>query len=114
MEPVRRDAAYVQHTVLRHRKHIRAAHWPPVQGFIRSTTIDGSVVDVLITYQFQGEYYCDYHKRDLFWTESAKKYASQFPAETKCVVRVNHAAPQETALFDEDQTAATVGAVAAH
>jgi hypothetical protein len=86
----------------------------PVQGLITSVTTTGGMVEVLITYQFQGEYYCDYHKRDLFWTESAKKYASQFPAETSCVIRVNRADPQETALFDEDQSPATVCATAAH
>jgi hypothetical protein len=114
IELVWQAAAYVTRSVLRRRKLIRAAHWPPVQGLIRSVTTTGGMVEVLITYQFQGEYYCDYHKRDLFWTESAKKYASQFPAETSCVIRVNRADARETALFDEDQIAATVCAIAAH
>jgi hypothetical protein len=114
IELVWRAAAYLGRSVIRRRKLMRAAQWPPVQGLIRSATIEGSLVEVLITYQFQGEYYCDYHKRDLFSKKSAKEYAFRFPAETSCVIRVNRADPQETALFDEDQSPATVCATAAH
>jgi Protein of unknown function (DUF3592) len=111
LELVGRAAAYVWRTGVRRRILKRAANWLPVRGLVRSVTRETSVVEVLITYQFEGGYFCDYHKRDLFWTESAKDYASRFPAETSCVIRVNPAQPQETALFDDDQfTAAPVAA----
>jgi len=70
------------------------------------------VVDVLIAYQFEGGYYCDYHKRDLLWKESAKAYASRYPVETTCVIRVNPSRPEETAFFEDDQLTAVPIAVA--
>ena len=106
LELVGRAALYVGRSVLRLRKLRRAANWLPVKGLVRSVTRNASTVEVLITYQFEGAHYCDYHKRDLFWTESAKDYASRFPAETSCFFRVNPAEPQETALFDDDQVTA--------
>lgn len=58
---------------------------------------------VVITYQYNGGYFCDCHKRDLFWKESAKEYASRFPVQANCVVRINPAKPEEAALFEQDQ-----------
>ena len=98
-----RALAYLGRSLLRWRSLRRAAGWLPVKGLIRSVTRDGSVVEVLITYQFEGGYYCDYHTRDLFSTKSAEEFASRFPAETSCVIRINPMRPEETVLFDNDQ-----------
>ncbi len=103
IELVWRAVRYLGRSVLRRRKLRQAAHWVPVRGLVRSVTREEGLVEVLITYQSNGGYFCDYHKRDLFWKESAKEYASRFPLESRCVIRINPARPEETALLDNDQ-----------
>ena len=105
IELVWRTGAYLGRSLIRRRKLREAACWHPITGLVRSVTRDGSVVEVLITYQFEGGYYCDYHQRDLFSKESAEEYAARFPAESHCVIRINPARPETAVLFDEDQTA---------
>lgn len=98
-----RAVAYLGRSLLRRRKLRRAAGWLPVRGRVISVIQKDGTVEVSVTYQVDGGYYCDHHKRDLFWTEAAKEYASRLPAETNCVIRVNPTHPEETAFFDDDQ-----------
>jgi len=103
IEVVWRALRYLGRSILRSRQLQQAAHWVPVRGLVRSVTREESLVEVLITYQFNGGYFCDYHKRDLFWKASAEEYASRFPPENGCVIRISPTRPEEMVLFDNDQ-----------
>jgi hypothetical protein len=98
-----RAIVYAVRAFQRQRKLKAASNWLPVTGLVRSVTRERGVVDVLMTYQFEGGYFCDYHKRDLFFEGSAKEYAARFPSESSCVIRVDPSRPEQIAVFDEDQ-----------
>lgn len=98
-----RAVSYGVRSLRRRRKLRKAVHWRLVEGLVRSVTTEGSLVEVLMTYEVDGGYFCDYHERDLFLKESAREYASRFPLESSSVIRINPARPEEMVLFEDDQ-----------
>jgi hypothetical protein len=95
---------YLFRWVKREERLRSAVGWSPARAKIVDAKALGGKIEVLYTYQFDGAYFSNFETRDFFWSQSAGDYARRLEQLTLLAIRVNPNAPEESLIFEDDQT----------